>query len=134
MKLYLLDSCAVITASDFEEGYQVVQKIFDDKNSKILMHKYNLLEAYYITLKRQGKKIADEIVSLLKLSDVKIIVEFDDNIFYEAARFKATYKVSLADAIALATAVKLDASLVTSDHHEFDIIEKTENIKFIWTR
>ena len=27
-----------------------------------------------------------------------------------------------------------DAKIVSSDHHEFDIIEKSENINFLWIR
>jgi len=67
--------------------------------------------------------------------DIKI-VEFNDKIFFEAGRLKASYKMSLADSIALATAIVLGGTLLTSDHHEFDAIEasEAEDIKFQWTR
>ena len=47
---------------------------------------------------------------------------------------KATYKVSLADSIALAEAVISNGLLMTSGHHEFDAIESAEDIKFYWIR
>jgi len=47
--------------------------------------------------------------------------EMDSDLWQEAGRIKATFKkVSLADCFALALAKREDATLVTSDHHEFD--------------
>jgi len=48
--------------------------------------------------------------------------------------FKSKYKISLGDSFVLATAKLYDAKIVSSDHHEFDIIEKSENIKFLWIK
>ena len=45
-----------------------------------------------------------------------------------------SYNISLADSIALAQTVISDGVLITSDHHELDIIEKKENINFVWIR
>jgi len=47
---------------------------------------------------------------------------------------KATYRISLADAIALEETRESDAVILTSDHHEMDIIEKSEPIRFEWIR
>ena len=55
-------------------------------------------------------------------------------IFMEAGRLKASYKISLADSIALAQAFVVDGELITADHHEFDVIEGKENITFQWIR
>ena len=63
-----------------------------------------------------------------------IIGEFTDKIFLEAGRLKATYRISLADSIALAEAIVSDGILLTADHHEFDLIETSEEIKFLWIR
>ena len=62
------------------------------------------------------------------------ISEFDKTLFPEAGRLKASYKISLADAIALAQTSISDGELLTSDHHEFDAIEKHEGIRFHWIR
>ena len=62
------------------------------------------------------------------------IYEFDEAIFEEAGRLKASYRISLADAIALAQTLISGGELLTADHHEFDVIEKHENIRFNWIR
>jgi len=57
-----------------------------------------------------------------------------DDILLEAGRLKATHKISLADAIVLAQASVTKGILITADHHEFDVIEEKEPIKFLWIR
>jgi predicted nucleic acid-binding protein len=53
----------------------------------------------------------------------------------EAARVKAFYKhVSLADAMGLATAFCTGGIFVTSDHHELDIVNAREAVRFLWIR
>ena len=52
----------------------------------------------------------------------------------EAGRLKATYKISLADSVALAEAFVSGGTLLTADHHELDVIEKHEKIQFQWIR
>jgi len=55
--------------------------------------------------------------------------------FYrEARRLKIKYKMSVADSIALGEASILGASILTSDHREFDPVEQSETIKFTWIR
>lgn len=47
---------------------------------------------------------------------------------------KASYRISFADSFALAQAKVSSSVLLTSDHHEFDIIESKEDIDFAWVR
>ena len=70
----------------------------------------------------------------IKKSPVEIIHEISDPVFKTAGRIKTSYRVSLADAIALAEAAVRMGTLVTSDHHEFDIVEQNEPIGFFWIR
>lgn len=42
--------------------------------------------------------------------------------------------MSVADSIALGEAITRNAYLSTCDHHEFDIVEKQEHIRFDWIR
>ena len=51
-----------------------------------------------------------------------------------AAGFKARFRVSMADAVALALAAKYGAPLMTCDHHEFDPNEKSGQARFLWIR
>jgi predicted nucleic acid-binding protein len=68
-------------------------------------------------------------------SAIHIVDFYEDDIFYEAGRLKAEYKkVSLADAVGLATAICFNATFVTCDHHELEVIEQKESVPFLWIR
>lgn len=134
---YVLDACAVIAFLAGEEGADKVKHLLDlaaAGNADIHMHRINLLEVYYDTHKIGGQEAAEEIYQ--QLLDLPIVVNdtLDGMIFRKAGILKATFRISLADAIALALAANLEAPLVTSDHHEFDIIEQEEQIAFLWIR
>jgi len=131
-----LDACALLAAARNEKGADIVVDIYN-KTSKgtanLFLNKINLLEVYYDFYRYKGKDYADNFVNTIKRSEVQIC-EFDEIIFTHAGRLKATYKISLADSIALAQAIVLKGSLLTCDHHEFDVIEGKEPLKFHWIR
>jgi len=134
---YVLDACALIALLREETGADKVANVINaafKSEAKVVMHKINLLEVYYDVYRLYGKSQANIILSELKKQPVIIKSEIDDNIFAEAGRMKASYKISLADSIALAETYVSNSSLLTSDHHEFDVIEKYEKIKFEWIR
>jgi len=137
-KIYVLDACAIIASLKNEEGTDKVENIFiSQKKSndiKIVMTKINLLEVYYDIVKRCGEASAKSVLAEIKRNPIKIISQFPNSVFFEAGKLKAKYKISLADSIALATAYLQKGALVTSDHHEFDVIEKNEKISFCWIR
>ena len=58
----------------------------------------------------------------------------DEAMIEIAAQFKSSSRISLADSIALALAGVRGAPLVTSDHHEFDPIERASKARFLWIR
>ena len=47
---------------------------------------------------------------------------------------KVAERVSFADAFALALAERLRVPLITTDHHEFDAIERKGHFRFLWLR
>jgi predicted nucleic acid-binding protein len=98
------------------------------------MNKVNLLEVYYVIRRVLGKEQADYIVSELKKRPIIINQGITDEIFSEAGRLKAEYKMSLADSMALAEASVTGGELLTADHHEFDVVEEKEKIRFCWIR
>ena len=136
-KSYVLDACAMIACLSDEEGADVVQNILDmarQGESKVFMHAVNLLEVYYGVRKEYGEIAAKEMYD--GVMEERVIVCFDtsESMIFEAGRLKSQYKISLADSIGLAQAVLLNASFVTSDHHEMDIVDSVENIDFTWFR
>jgi PIN domain nuclease of toxin-antitoxin system len=137
-KSYILDACALIALITDEVGANIVDDIINLSNTNtvdVSINKLNLLEVYYGIYKAHGKVTADNILAGIKCLPIKFIDTLAETVFQEAGRFKATYKISLADSIVLAEASVSGRYLMTSDHHEFDIIERSESkIKFCWIR
>ena len=134
--IYFLDACAVIALIKKETGWEIVL----DKLSKhikgeavVFIHEINLLEIYYGFYKEKGKDYAEKVISETS-SFFTVIKGLTDAAFSEAGRLKASYKISLADSIALAETIVSGGELLTADHHEFDVIEKQEKIQFKWIR
>ena len=137
MKLYVLDACALLALLRNEQGADVVADAINVANrgmAKIIMHKANLLEVYYDLLRSSGKDKTDIIMTEIKKRPIEVNSEITDEIFVEAGRLKSSYKISFADSFALAQALVSGSSLLTSDHHEFDVIESKESIHFAWIR
>ena len=139
MKNYVLDACAIIALFRNEAGAEKVAEIINEAfngESFVAINKINALEIYYDILRDYGKIAADEFLEALEKLPISIQDKITNPLFKEAGRFKAYYKISLADSIALAEASINNFALVTADHHEFDAIENsnTEIIAFYWIR
>ena len=102
--------------------------------AEIIMHKANLLEVYYDAYRYRSKEQADLMLEKVEKCPIQINAEITDEIFTEAGRLKAIYKMSFADSFALAQAKISGGALITSDHHGFDVIESNEDIMFAWIR
>jgi PIN domain nuclease of toxin-antitoxin system len=134
---YVLDACALLAFINNEPGADRVEAILRDAlngNAEVFMNKINVFEVYYGIYRSQGKEKADEIYRLIQIQPINIIDALDDAVFTEAARLKTKFRMSLADSIALGEAVYQNAVVVSSDHHEFDIVSSQENIVFDWIR
>ena len=137
MVTYVLDACAMLAALANEQGADVVDEIYEKAVSgeaKLTMHKVNLLEVYYDLFRTYGKERADEIYTEIRKLPIHIFQEITDEVFFTAGRLKVTYKISLADAFALAQAIVTGGEFLTTDHHEFDLIVGKEPINFHWVR
>jgi len=51
-----------------------------------------------------------------------------------AAHLKTSFRISLADSVALANAVSQNAPLATSDHHEFEALADAGAARILWIR
>jgi predicted nucleic acid-binding protein len=136
-EVYVLDACAMLAVLYNEAGADVVGDYYKKAVSgeaKVIVNKVNLLEVYYDLYRSLGKTQADSFIVAIQNTPIIIYSEMSDAVFTEAGRLKATYRISLADAVALAEVAVSSGALITSDHHEFDIVEKSENISFAWFR
>ena len=134
---YVMDACALIAFLRKETGWENVKTILlcaFNNTAVIYMHEFNLLEVYYDMYRTINKEKADEEIKMIRHLPMIFNSILSDDIFKEAGRFKASYKISLADAVALAQASVTEATLLTCDHHEFDVIETIEPIQFLWIR
>ncbi len=134
---YLLDACAVIAYLNDEEGADKIEGLLweSDQRSKVLfLHEVNLLEVYYGVYRDEGEQLAEETYNTVVNLPIKIVAGLKKNIFKEAGRLKAVFKVSFADSIALAVAKVRRIPLVTCDHHEFDPIQEKNELDFLWIR
>ncbi len=135
--VYIFDACALIAFMNDEDGSEIVELRLEKamrEECKIFMNKINLFEIYYGLYREEGLEKAEEAHKRILLLPITIIDAFDDNVFQIAGRIKATYKLSLADSIVIGEAAAKGGTVVTSDHHEFDIVEQNENIAFDWIR
>ena len=134
--IFVLDACALLAVARNEKGADVVVEAYNQASkgeAKLFLNRINLLEVYYDFYRYKGCEYANHFVKTIKCSEVQIC-EFDENVFTQAGRLKATYKISLADSIALAQTIIVKGSLMTCDHHEFDAIEGKEPLQFHWIR
>ena len=134
---YVLDSCALLAFIYKESGYDIVKTTLaqaDSGSAEVYMNKVNLFEVYYDIRRSTGSQEADDAYSMIQKLPIVIINGISEKVFREAARIKTGYKISLADSFALGEASVMSAPLITSDHHEFDAVEKNEKISFKWIR
>lgn len=133
----VLDTSALIAFLGDEDGADKVEDFLQkakEDTCDIYMNKVNVLEIYYGVYREDGKEKAEE--TLVKILNLPVIVvdTLKDDVFKEAGRLKATYKISLADSIALAEGKTREAQILTADHHEFDPIDKEGEVRFYWIR
>ena len=137
MITYVLDACAMLAVLSNEPGASIVEDIYEKAaagKAVLAMNKLNLLEVYYDLFRTYGKERADKILDEIKRLPIQIYHDISDEVFAIAGRLKASYKISLADSIALAQTIATCGELLTADHHEFGAIDGHENIRFHWIR
>jgi PIN domain nuclease of toxin-antitoxin system len=134
MKKYVLDACALLAFLKKEEGGDVVKNIIDEEN-EILLHAVNLLEVHYDMVRTLGDDKANNVLNGIMKLPIKIISSTDLALIKIASYFKVNYRVSLGDSFVLASAKLNSASVVTSDRHEFGVVENKESdLEFHWIR
>ena len=113
-----LDSTAMIAFLTNEQGAEVIEDILTEPNSVCLAHAINLCEIWYQAFRNGGEMAADQAFNLLASLGIATRSDFDTSFWREAGRLKGTHRMSLADALGLALAVRVGGEFITSDHHE----------------
>ena len=136
-KIYILDACAIIAFLSGEQGSENVKQLFQDaiENKIILkMNQINLLEVYYNSIKKYDQNVANKILEGISELPIEIIIGLKNEVLKEAGRIKIKYKIPLGDSIVVAECIIGNGILVTSDHNDFEKLQKGENISINWFR
>jgi predicted nucleic acid-binding protein len=137
MTAYVIDACALIAYLFDEEGSDLFESLLvQARNNEIemVMHVINLGEVYYDVVKRNDITTAQETYQDVKQLPIRFDDRISDQLVYNAGEMKATYRISYADAFAVAQANLLNAELVTTDHKEFEPLEQAGVVKIKWLR
>ncbi|MBI5445637.1 MAG: PIN domain-containing protein [Deltaproteobacteria bacterium] len=110
---YVLDTSAILTLIEDEPGADRVEQALAEE--EVFIPWVVLLEAVYITRQERGEAEAERRYALLKQLRAAILWEADEPTVLTAARFKASHRVSLADAVIAAFAARQGAVLLHKD-------------------
>jgi ribonuclease VapC len=116
-----LDTSAIFALTDNEDGADVVEEFLDRaKRGQTALHisVMTAMEVYYVSSAESGEEEANRLLLLVRALPVTEL-PLEDALVLPAARFKARYKISVADAWIAATASVHNLTLVHKDP-EFD--------------
>jgi len=133
---YLFDACALLAVFNGEPGADIVLDLIEQARTgdiRLSMSIVQLLEVYYDRLYISGEYGAIIRVESILAEPINIIESISYPVMYEAGRFKTSYSLSLADAIAAATAKNLTATLVTKDK-EMKSTEEAGEFPILWIK
>ena len=131
---FVFDSYALIGFLENESFSDRIQHVLvqaKNRETLIYIHAIHIGEVYYITLREQGKSIADLAYARIKALPIKVIELIDEELLLTAAGLKAKYPISYADSFAAALALIKNCPLLTGDS-EFTSIEKQGKISIEW--
>jgi predicted nucleic acid-binding protein len=138
MTHFVLDACALVAVLKGENGAEAVDNFFMQTargDAMLCMSIVNLLEVYYGFIGDIGLLETRDMMNIVHSTPLAIIDTISPRVYHEAARLKGTYhRLSLADAIGVATAIECGGIFVTADHHELETVANKEKLNFFWFR
>ena len=114
---YLLDTSAILTLWNDEEGADDVESMLKQAESGravIYASFMTYMEAYYRVYRVEGLESAKSIYAEIKSLPIYKL-DPDERILLRAGAIKANYRLSIADAWIVASAIEVSASLVHKD-------------------
>lgn len=132
MKTILFDSHAILKYSQDEDGASRVEELLIASNRGELeahISEINLGEIYYLTIRRIGLEPARDYLDQFYSLPVHVVAPSSE-IILSASEVKAEYAISYADCFAVATALRLEGSIITGDP-EFKKVEHLVQVEWI---
>jgi PIN domain nuclease of toxin-antitoxin system len=105
-----------------EAGADVVENALLEQGSQCMTHAINLCEVYYDFHRAGGATAADDAIVDMRTLGLVERDDLDEPFWKEAGRLKAQGKISLADCFAITLTNRIGGTLLTSDHHELDVV------------
>ena len=133
MKNYLFDAFPLLCWLQEEPGYELVDNLLTEAEtgkSSISMHIINLGEVFYRTCRVSSMKRGEDILEKIRLLPIRILSISDEEVM-AAAKIKAKYPISYADAFAVAKALHSGAIVVTGDP-EYKKVSKI--VEILWVK
>jgi ribonuclease VapC len=117
MKTYVLDSYAILAYFRDENGANDVEDLLvgaSEGKHLLMMTAINAGEVYYMSVRKDGKIIAEKVWEALSNFPITI-TPADLDFALQSAQIKAEHKLSYADAFAAALSIRANAELITVD-------------------
>ena len=130
--VYLLDSFALLAYLNGESGGGRIQELLalaGEGKCRMLLCMINLGEVLYITERKRGLPLAQSVLALVESLPVEVL-DASRDLVLDAAHVKAHHALSYADAFAVASAMREQATLLTGDP-EFEIVADLVKVEWI---
>ncbi len=129
---YLLDSFALLAYLNAEPGGARVQSLLTQAQAqrcRLVMSWINIGEVLYVTERARGLPAAQTVQALIEALPVERL-EASREVILEAVHIKAQHSLSYADAFAVASAVREQATILTGDPEYQTVMDlvKVENL------
>lgn len=111
---FALDTSALVAWMEDEPGADRIDELLRS-DSEVMLPWPTLMELYYLTARRRGIPFAQKRYAMITHLNITVLDDWNQGLWLQAARLKARYPVSLADAQIAALARSVDAILVHKD-------------------
>ncbi len=133
MAHFVLDSYALLAFFRNEKGGEKVEQLLNEAATdkhELYLTCINAGEVYYMSSRKDGAAKAEFVWKAMRQFPVHII-DADLEFILFAAKLKAKYSISYADAFAAALTIKRKATLITGDD-EFEALIGESGFKVKW--
>ncbi len=130
MARYVLDSYALLAYFRNEEGSDKVEQLLNEAAAdkhELYLTCVNAGEVYYMSSRKDGTAKSDMVWKVMRQFPIHMI-EADLEFTLSAAKLKAKFSISYADAFAAALTIQKKAVLITGDN-EFENLKNETGFK-----
>jgi ribonuclease VapC len=131
-EVYIFDSFALLAYLNAESGAVRVEALLQmaqRRRTRVCLADINLGEVLYITERERGLPLAQRTLAAVEQLPIDILEATRDRIL-AAAHVKAHYRISYADAFAVAAAQELGGCVLTGDP-EFAAVEHLVRVEWL---